>query len=200
MNDETYVYRLCRVLTIARQLAAFAGCIFLADRLYADPANTTGFPVQATGTNNLHGIYIISGSGASLTATNGYIGTSGSAAQSGTATYAAFAGSLATEPPYTFGSVSGTITLSASNGILQSGTISAASTLAVPSGGITGSRMEVWLAASGTGQSLALASGIAIPSGSSITFPQELTGGKLYILLLRDTGSEWVLNSFVGGY
>ena len=172
-------------------------------RCPADPPTTTALPVETTGSNTLHGTYNVTGSGASFTATNGYVGSSGSASLSGSAGYAATAGNLLTAAPYNLGPLSGTATLSTTNGVLQSGSLTATTTLAVPTGGTAGARLELWLTASGTGQSLSIVSGstgITLPSASALTFPQTLTGGKLYILLLRDTGTEWLLSSFVGGY
>ena len=101
--------------------------------------------------------------------------------------------------PYNAGNITGPVALNYANGMFQKASLTGATTLAVPSGGTEGSRLELWLTPSGD-QTINFNASIKIPTESSIVFPKTLTSGKLYIILLRRNTSNWMLTSIAGGY
>jgi hypothetical protein len=101
--------------------------------------------------------------------------------------------------PYSITSFNGATDLA--NGTFQKGTVSAATTLGVPTNGTEGARLELWLTCDGTNRALSKHANILLPSDSAISFPKTLTANKRYILLLKCVdASNWMLVSFVGGY
>jgi hypothetical protein len=99
------------------------------------------------------------------------------------------------------GNVSGTLTPNYSTSSWQAASLTDATTLAVPTNGTAGARLELWLTASGADRDLTLANQIVVPSDSAFVSPKTLTSGKTYIVVLRSpNGSAWWLQSLVGGY
>ena len=101
---------------------------------------------------------------------------------------------------FTAGSISAG-PLNCANGLFQALTMASNSTLASPTNGVLGMKLEIWLSVLGsTNLALNLDSGITLPSDSSLTLPKTLTAGKMYIMKLWYNGTNWMLVSLVGGY
>jgi hypothetical protein len=61
--------------------------------------------------------------------------------------------------------------------------------------------LEMWLTPSGSNYTLDFNTGsILLPSDSALSLPKTLTANKLYIVLLKDSGTNWMLSSLVGGF
>lgn len=102
--------------------------------------------------------------------------------------------------PYNNGSVAGTVTLDRNNGIFQKLTVSNDITLNPPTNGNEGKILKLWIICGGVGKNLTMNASILIPSDSALTWPKVLTANKYYVVLLQYNGTNWMLNSIVGGY
>ena len=101
--------------------------------------------------------------------------------------------------PYNAGNITGTVTLSYSNGKFQKAALTGDITLNA-SNGVEGASLRLWLTASGADRNLSFNTAVKIPSDSGISLPKTLTSGKSYIVLLQNNGSSWWLTSLVGGF
>ena len=104
--------------------------------------------------------------------------------------------------PVNTGNISGSTVIDYSIGNFQQVVLTDSSSLMPPINGTIGSRLELWLKATGSNQELSLDAAIVIPSDSAVSFPKTLTMDKTYIMLLRQAtdGSTWWLSSLVGGF
>ena len=103
--------------------------------------------------------------------------------------------------PYNAGNLAGpTAALDYANGLFQKAALTGNVSLNVPSSGVEGARLELWLTASGANRALDLNASIKTPTDSAISFPKTLTSGKSYDIVLRYNGSSWWLASLVGGF
>ena len=77
-------------------------------------------------------------------------------------------------------------------------------TLYGPTGASYGNIWNCYLTASGANRNLTFSGSILIPSDSGFTSPKLLTSNLTYIVQMRYgisiSGTNWVLNSVVGGY
>lgn len=77
-------------------------------------------------------------------------------------------------------------------------------TVEVPTGTIDGSRIELWLTASGGARNVSFNASIIVPTSSAFTSPFSLTSGKKVKCLLEYdatlNGGQWELTSFIPGY
>ena len=101
---------------------------------------------------------------------------------------------------YNLGSISGTVTLAVGNGNFQYSTMTNNITLNVSAGDVGDAIEFTTYNASGSNKTLSLASGISIPSNSSISFPKTIETHTSYILKLRYIQGAWCLISFIGGF
>jgi hypothetical protein len=99
------------------------------------------------------------------------------------------------------GNVSGTLTPDYSASSWQAASLTNSTTLAVPTNGTAGARLELWFTASGADRSLTVTNSIKIPSDSAFTGAKILTSNQTYIVILRSpNGTNWWLQTLVGGY
>jgi hypothetical protein len=95
----------------------------------------------------------------------------------------------------------GDVTINFTSGIFQQLVITNTTTLLVPTNGATGSRLELWITASGADRSLTITNSITFPSDSAFTGTKTLTSNQTYIVILRSpNGTNWWLQTLVGGY
>lgn len=108
-------------------------------------------------------------------------------------------GAVSTDnPPYNAGTNSEVVVLDRANGIFQMLSITNNVTLDAPLGGSIGKELRLWLLTNNT-NSLTMTN-ISLPSDSGLTWPKTLVSNTLYVILLKHTGTKWMLNSLVGGY
>ena len=88
----------------------------------------------------------------------------------------------------------------ASAGLLQKTLLTGDTLLNAPINATEGMRFEWWVTCDATSRNLAFDPAILIPSDSSFTSPKALTISKTYIVLLKYSGTAWMLASIVGGY
>ena len=99
------------------------------------------------------------------------------------------------------GNVSGTLTPDYNTSSWQAASLTTSTTLAVPTNGTAGARLELWLTASGADRSLTITNSITFPSDSAFTGTKTLTSNQTYIVILRSpNGTNWWLQTLVGGY
>lgn len=103
--------------------------------------------------------------------------------------------------PFDVGTQAGSITLNRANGVIQKMVINNTTTILSPSGGTEGLQLKLWVTPTTNSQSFSVdTSSILIPTDSAISFPKTLTQDKLYIMLFQHNGTNWMLNSLIGGY
>jgi hypothetical protein len=101
---------------------------------------------------------------------------------------------------YDAGNKTGAFALNCSNGGVQKLTLTGDGTFNLPTNGVEGNGLEVWVKASGADRVLTLNASIQLPSYTGVTSPITITSGKTNHMKFHYFGSTWVLSSNVGEF